>query len=303
MEIKKVFPSGFCKGVIRAINIALKAKEEHPFKDVYVLGMIVHNHFITDALKEKGIISLSDKDRSKSELIDMIDEGVLIFTAHGSDQRLIEKAKAKGLIVIDATCPDVIKTQDLIKEYLIKGYDVIYIGKKGHPECEAILSISDKIHLVLAQKDLANLKLASEKILITNQTTMSIYEIKEIVDDILKIYPRAIVQDEICQATSMRQLAILNLEDCDLLYIVGDPLSNNTEKLKSIALKKGIKKVRKIQSALDIDIEDLKDVKKVYLSAGASTPRYLIDQVFKSLQNYNKNGSLLKEEIDLKDVL
>ena len=303
MEIKKVIPNGFCKGVIRAINIALKAKEDHPHEKIYVLGMIVHNHFIKEALEQKGIISLDDAKYSRRELIDQLENGVLIFSAHGSDQKLIDRAKNKGLLVIDATCLDVIKTKNLIKEHLTKGYDVIYIGKKGHPECEAILSISSKIHLVSSINDLDDLAIINKKILITNQTTMSIFEIKDIVDSLLVRYPEAIVQDEICQATSQRQKAILKLKDCDLLYIVGDPLSNNTEKLRKIALEAGIKKVRKIQSALELDLSDLKDVEKVYVTAGASTPAYLIDQVFQSLTNYQEKGYLLKEAIDTSKIL
>lgn len=303
MEIKRVIPSGFCKGVVRAIDIALKAQKTYSDKKIYILGMIVHNRFITDALYQKGIITLDTNGKSKSELIASIDDGVIIFSAHGSDARLIKQAQDQGLIAIDATCIDVIKTQDLIKDYLKKGYEVIYIGKDKHPEAEAVLSISEKIHLIKDLKDIKNLQLETAKIMVTNQTTMSIYETQTLIKEILKKYPDAQIEDEICSATSMRQRAILDLKDCDLLYIVGDPLSNNTEKLRAIGLEAGIKKVRKIQSAHDIQAIDLNDSLNIYVTAGASTPKYLIDQVFKSLECFKNNGYLLDEEIDVKEIL
>lgn len=284
MEIKKVVPSGYCKGVINAIKLAKKTRAEHPDDKIYVLGMLVHNAFVSEELEGLGIITLDDSIRSKSELLDDIDEGIVIFTAHGISDEIKKKAIRKGLRYVDATCVDVLKTQDIIKEYLSKGYDVIYFGKKRHPEAEAVLSISEKIHLISCESDLESLSIDNDKIFMTNQTTMSYLELKDLIDKAKKKYPALLIEKEICNATSSRQNAISELNDCDLLYVVGDQKSNNTSKLVDIALSKGIKKVFLIQSYQDIDAKDLKNTEKIYVTAGASTPPKLIEEVIDYLR-------------------
>ena len=284
MEIKKVIPSGYCKGVVNAIRLAKDTKEKHPDENVYVLGMLVHNSFVTEELSSLGIITLDDSHSSKSELLDEIDEGIVIFTAHGISDAIKEKAAAKGLCYVDASCVDVLKTQNIIREYLKQGYDVIYFGKKNHPEAEAVLSISDHIHLVSNEETLKQLDLDNEKIFLTNQTTMSYLELKDLFDLAKKIYPHIVIEEEICNATSSRQKAISDLEDCDLLYVVGDKKSNNTNKLVDIGISHGIKKVLLIQNYKDIDKDDLKDADKVYVTAGASTPPSLINEVIAYLR-------------------
>ncbi|MBQ2138615.1 MAG: 4-hydroxy-3-methylbut-2-enyl diphosphate reductase, partial [Erysipelotrichaceae bacterium] len=143
MEIKKVIPSGYCKGVVNAIKLAKDTKEKHPDENVYILGMLVHNSFVSDELSSLGIITLDDSKCSKAKLLDQIDEGIVIFTAHGISDAIKEKAVKKGLAYVDASCVDVLKTQNIIKEKLKEGYEVIYFGKKNHPEAEAVISISD----------------------------------------------------------------------------------------------------------------------------------------------------------------
>ena len=122
MKVYPISPRGYCKGVVRAIQIA---KQQANKKDVYILGMIVHNQYIVDALKNLGIKTLDKKGASRLELLDQVDHGTIIITAHGVDEKVIKKAKEKKLEVIDATCLDVIKTHDLIKEYLAKDYEVL----------------------------------------------------------------------------------------------------------------------------------------------------------------------------------
>jgi 4-hydroxy-3-methylbut-2-enyl diphosphate reductase len=284
MEIKKVVPSGYCKGVINAIKLAKDTKLQHPDENVYILGMLVHNSYVTEELSQLGIITLDDTHLNKDELLDQIDQGIVIFTAHGISDRIKEKALAKGLKYVDASCVDVLKTQNIIKEYLAKGYDIIYFGKQRHPEAEAVLSISDRIHLVSSEKDLKDLDLKNDKLFLTNQTTMSYLELKDLFEIAKKLYPQIIIEEEICNATSSRQLAITKLQDCDLLYVVGDRKSNNTGKLVDIGIKSGIKKVLLIQNYKDIDIEDLQNAEKVYVTAGASTPPDLISEVITFLR-------------------
>ena len=237
MEIKRVVPSGYCKGVVNAINIVKKTKQEYPNENIYILGMIVHNSYVSKQMEDLGVITLEDPNLSKEELLDTIDKGVVIFTAHGISDKIKQKALDKGLICVDASCVDVLKNKDLIKSYLDKGYDVVYFGKKNHPEAEAILSLSNNIHLVSNISDINNLNISNDNLFITNQTTMSYLEVEDMLKLIKDKYPTCIIQKEICNATSSRQLAITNIKDGDVLYVVGDVKSNNTNKLKEIGSK------------------------------------------------------------------
>ena len=283
MQIKKVIPSGYCKGVVNAIRLAKKARIDHPDEKICVLGMLVHNSYVSKELADLNIVTLDDTSKSKSQLVDEIDEGIVIFTAHGISKQIRDKVIAKGLKYVDATCVDVLKTQEIIRDHLCEGYDVIYFGKKNHPEAEAVLSLSEKIHLVSDRNDLEALRISNPKVFLTNQTTMSFLELHDLIEAAKKRFPDIVIQSEICNATGSRQEAIMKLEDCDLLYVVGDPRSNNTRRLADIAIRKGIKKVRMIQTREEIDANDLTDVENVYVTAGASTPPYLIDGVMEHL--------------------
>lgn len=278
MEIKRVVPSGYCKGVVNAINIVKKTKEQYPNENIYILGMIVHNSYVSKQMEDLGVITLEDPNLSKEELLDTIDKGVVIFTAHGISDRIKQKALDKGLICVDASCVDVLKNKDLIKSYLDKGYDVVYFGKKKHPEAEAILSLSNNIHLVSNISDINNLNISNDNLFITNQTTMSYLEVEGMLKLIKDKYPTCIIQKEICNATSSRQLAITNIKDGDVLYVVGDVKSNNTNKLKEIG-SKYFKKVFLISNYKEINKKDLVNENKIYVTAGASTPPILIDEV------------------------
>ena len=278
MEIKRVVPSGYCKGVVNAINIVKKTKQEYPNENIYILGMIVHNSYVSKQMEDLGVITLEDPNLSKEELLDTIDKGVVIFTAHGISDKIKQKALDKSLICVDASCVDVLKNKDLIKSYLDKGYDVVYFGKKKHPEAEAILSLSNNIHLVSNISDIDNLNISNDNLFITNQTTMSYLEVEDMLKLIKDKYPTCIIQKEICNATSSRQLAITNIKDGDVLYVVGDVKSNNTNKLKEIG-SKYFKKVFLISNYKEINKKDLVNENKIYVTAGASTPPILIDEV------------------------
>lgn len=278
MEIKRVVPSGYCKGVVNAINIVKKTKEQYPNENIYILGMIVHNSYVSKQMEDLGVITLEDPNLSKEELLGTIDKGVVIFTAHGISDKIKQKALDKGLICVDASCVDVLKNKDLIKSYLDKGYDVVYFGKKKHPEAEAILSLSNNIHLVSNISDIDNLNISNDNLFITNQTTMSYLEVEDMLKLIKDKCPTCIIQKEICNATSSRQLAITNIKDGDVLYVVGDVKSNNTNKLKEIG-SKYFKKVFLISNYKEINKKDLVNENKIYVTAGASTPPILIDEV------------------------
>ena len=284
MEIKRIVPSGYCKGVVNAINIVKKTRIEYPNKNIYILGMIVHNSYVSKQMNDLGVITLDDSNKSKEELLDEINDGVVIFTAHGISDKIKQKAINKGLITVDASCVDVIKNKELIKGYINKDYDVIYFGKRKHPEAEAILSISDKIHLVCSIDDIDNLNIINDKIFVTNQTTMSYMEVEDMISYLKNIYTTSLIQKEICNATSSRQLAVTSIEDGDVLYVVGDVKSNNTNKLKELG-KKNFKKSFLISNYKEINKKDLINQNKIYVTAGASTPPNLVDEVIKYLSS------------------
>lgn len=303
MKILPLVPRGYCKGVVNAINIAKECAKKYPNQPITVLGMIVHNQYVVKALEQYNIKTLEAKGKTRMELLDQINEGVVLFTAHGISDAVIQKAKAKGLICVDASCSDVILTKKQVQQKIEKGYHVLYIGKKGHPEAEAIITSCNEITLISNQEEAQNLSINKPKLYLTNQTTMSILEIKEIIEIIQQKYPHCLIEEEICNATRMRQEAVFNLKEADLLYVVGDPHSNNSTKLKSIALQNGIKEVRLIETCHQIKEEDLKEKQIIAITAGASTPTYLTQQVIQVLNEYSETHLLNLPEIDLDKII
>lgn len=301
MKVHKITPSGYCKGVIHAINIAKKTIEEHPDDNIYILGMLVHNRYVMQALAQFNIKAIDDHASTRLELLDQIDSGVVIFTAHGISENGINKAKQKGLTCVDASCSDVVKTQMNVKEYLTKGYEVLYVGKKHHPEAEAVCDIDEKVHLIVDMNDIV--KLEYNKVYVTNQTTMSIYEVQEIFDKIKFYYPNAVFSEEICNATRIRQEAIASIDGAsmDVLYVVGDKHSNNSNKLAKIAKKQGVRKVYLIDDVNGISDEQLLHCENVAVTSGASTPTYLTNQVITYLEQYEYGKP--KPLIDIKKIL
>ena len=300
MEIIPITPRGYCKGVVNAINIAKQCLIDYPNQDIYVLGMIVHNKYVVEALHNLNIKTIENKLKTRLQLLDEIDSGVVIFTAHGISDKVKNKALEKGLTCIDASCIDVKKTQNIVIDKLNDGYKILYIGKKNHPEAEAVCDISDDVTLVID----GNIPdILGDKVFVTNQTTMSILEIENINIAILKKYPNAIIQHEICNATTIRQKAIFENSQLDTLFVVGDIVSNNSNKLKDIAINCNIKNVYLIESNLDITLQQLQHANRVGITSGASTPTYLTNQVIDCLNNYTLTNKLIHQQIDLSKIL
>lgn len=301
MNIKAVTPRGYCKGVINAINIAKKTKEENPNTNITMLGMIVHNKYVVNACEDMGIKCLDVNNKTRLELLDEINDGIVIITAHGVGDDVIKKAKSKGLNVVDATCVDVIKTHKIVKEHVKTGA-VIYIGKKTHPEAEGVVSLSNKVHLVSNIDDIEKLPELTN-VLITNQTTMSLFDIELLIKACLIKYKDAKVYEEICNATRIRQEAVRSLKDVDCLIVVGDKHSNNSYQLKNIALNSGIKKAYLIETVNDLNEEMLNDCNNIAVTSGASTPTYLTTQVINILKVYIDTKVLKKEIIDISKII
>lgn len=290
MEVIKISPRGYCYGVVDAMVIARNAALDKTLpRPIHILGMIVHNKHVTDAFKEEGIITLDGENRKA--ILEKIDKGTVIFTAHGVSPEVRELAKKKGLVTIDATCPDVTKTHILIEEKTKQGYEVIYIGKKGHPEPEGAVGVAPHaVHLVETKEDVEALEIKSDKIIVTNQTTMSQWDVQEIMDFVIEKYPHAEKYNEICLATQVRQEAVATqAKDADVLIVVGDPRSNNSNRLAQVSEEIAGTKAYRVADVTEIEIEWIKDAKKVAVTAGASTPTPITREVIEFLEQFDPN--------------
>ncbi|MEB8264357.1 4-hydroxy-3-methylbut-2-enyl diphosphate reductase [Mammaliicoccus sciuri] len=290
MEIIKITPRGYCYGVVDAMVIARNASLDNSLpRPIYILGMIVHNKHVTDAFESDGIITLDGPNRLK--ILEQIDEGTVIFTAHGVSPEVKRRAKKKGLVCIDATCPDVDNTHQLIREVKSNGYHVIYIGKKGHPEPEGAVGVApDIVHLVQTLEDIDALpeELLNQKLIVTNQTTMSQWDVKHLIDELKVKYPHIEVHEEICLATQVRQEAVATQADqADLLIVVGDPKSNNSNRLAQVSKEIAHTNAYRIADLSELKLEWLQDIESVAVTAGASTPTPIVKEVIDYIKNYD----------------
>ena len=230
MEVIDLRPRGYCHGVAKALHIVKKVIEDTSYpRPIYILGLIVHNKKITEAFRHFGVISLDDHTKTRLELLDLIKSGTVIMTAHGVSDKVIIKAEEKGLTVVNATCKDVTKVHDAIKEHLALGYEVAYIGHANHPEPEGILGIDDRIVFLATKTDALNFKMndITKPLFVTNQTTLSRFDINVVLDVLSMKYPNLIFDDDICDATTLRQQAVIDQKDVELCIVVGDSLSSN----------------------------------------------------------------------------
>lgn len=288
MEVLKISPRGYCYGVVDAMVLARQAAKNLDLpRPIYILGMIVHNSHVTTSFEDEGIITLDGPNRV--EILSQVEKGTVIFTAHGVSPEVRKLAREKGLTTVDATCPDVTKTHVLIKEKVAEGYEVIYIGKKGHPEPEGAVGVApDKVHLIEKEEDIDELQLATSKLVITNQTTMSQWDIKHIMKKLLEKYPGAEVHNEICLATQVRQQAVAEQAgEADLVIVVGDPRSNNSNRLAQVSEEIAGVTAYRIADLGELKREWLEGVHKVAVTSGASTPTPITKEVIQYLEQYN----------------
>ncbi|CAM4427191.1 4-hydroxy-3-methylbut-2-enyl diphosphate reductase [Paenibacillus alkaliterrae] len=291
MEIVRISPRGYCYGVVDAMVLALQtAKNLALPRPIYILGMIVHNAHVTEAFEQEGVITLDGANRL--EILDQIETGTVIFTAHGVSPEVRERAREKGLSVVDATCPDVTRTHDLIRAKAAEGYHIIYIGKKGHPEPEGAIGIApERVHLIEREEEIASLELPEGPAIITNQTTMSQWDIRHIINRLLEKYPAAEVHNEICMATQVRQEAVAEQAgEAQLCIVVGDPRSNNSNRLAQVSEEIAGVKAYRIADVSEIQLEWLKGIDRVAVTSGASTPTPLTKEVIAYLEQYDHNN-------------
>ena len=290
METVKLSPRGYCHGVVNAINTITNLTNLSTHKKITVLGMVIHNKQVVDFFENKGIKTIHSTTKTRLQLLDEIEDGIVVFTAHGVSPEVHKKALAKGLEIIDTTCNDVTSTQVLISDYINKGYDCLFIGKNKHPESEAARGISRSVHVIENIHDVKFLNITNKKMVLTNQTTMSLYDIYSLAENIKEKYPHIEFLDEICDATRIRQEAVRNQEQSiDHCFVVGDKLSNNSLNLVHVSEEYAKIPATLIENVEDIDINLLKDFKKVSVTSGASTPTKVTNEVIHFLAQFDKN--------------
>jgi 4-hydroxy-3-methylbut-2-enyl diphosphate reductase len=290
MEVIKISPRGYCYGVVDALTMAGRAAKDQTLpRPIYIIGQIIHNRHAIESLSEQGVITLEGPDRL--QILEQVTAGTVIFTAHGVSPEVKRRAQERGLHCIDATCPDVTKTHDLVKDLVSQGYYILYIGKKGHPEPEGVMGeIPGHASLIETETDVDELQLTPEqecKIAVSTQTTLSQWDTRRVIQHIKQRYPHAEVHVDICMATQTRQEAVAaQAKGADLTIVVGDPRSNNTNRLVQVSEELANVPAVRIEDLHQLDTELLKGKKRVAVTAGASTPSQLTREVIRFLEQY-----------------
>ena len=279
-EVLLANPRGFCAGVERAIEIVERALEQYG-RPIYVRHEIVHNKFVVADLRAKGAVFVE-------ELAEVPSGNTVIFSAHGVSQEVRREAESRGLNVFDATCPLVTKVHVQVAKLLRQGLEIVMIGHRGHPEAEGTMGQADAgMYLVETLEDVGRLEVRDpEKLAYVTQTTLSVDDAQTIVAALRKRFP-AIAgprKDDICYATQNRQDAVKFMApQCDLVIVVGSPNSSNSNRLREVAQSRGTEAYM-IDNAGELRPEWLQGKKRVGVTAGASAPEVLVDEVIARLK-------------------
>ena len=283
-------PRGFCAGVERAVEILDKAIKSFG-SPIYVKHEVVHNKFIIANFKDRGVIFIEN-------INEVPRNSILIYSAHGVSMQVKEIAKSKNLKIFDATCPLVTKVHIEVHKFAKLGVDVVLIGHNGHPEIEGTMgqykSDTGKIHLVENIKDVEKINITNPNLAYVTQTTLSIDDTKKIIEVLIKKYPKikGPAKDDICYATQNRQDAVKSiLNYCDYLLVIGSQNSSNSKRLTELAIKNDIPSML-VDDKNDINLKTLEDKKVIGVTAGASAPKILFDDLLKYLTD---NGAVIED--------
>ncbi len=294
MQVKLANPRGFCAGVDRAIDIVNRALDVYG-APIYVRHEVVHNKFVVDTLRDRGAIFVDELD-------EVPDDKIVIFSAHGVAKAVKNNAEQRELKVFDATCPLVTKVHLEVAKYSQEGKECILIGHQGHPEVEGTMGQYDNsnggaIYLVEDEKDVDSLKVKdADQLSYVTQTTLSMDDTAKVISALRSKFPK--IQgprtDDICYATQNRQDAVKQLAlECDLVLVVGSPNSSNSNRLRELAERCG-SEAYLIDSADDIDCAWLAGKGAIGVTAGASAPDILVQQVICALEEF---GASRPEEL------
>jgi len=291
VDILLANPRGFCAGVDRAIEIVKRAIELLG-APIYVRHEVVHNRFVVEDLKQRGAIFVEELD-------EVPDAATVIFSAHGVSRAVREEAARRALKVFDATCPLVTKVHLEVARHCRAGRDVVLIGHAGHPEVEGTMGQwqremgTGSIYLVENEADVAALRVGQpEHIAYTSQTTLSVDDTRNVIAALRAKFPaiRGPKNDDICYATQNRQDAVRDLsQHCDLVLVVGSPNSSNSNRLSELARREGVEAYL-IDGADEINPEWVVGKRHIGLTAGASAPQILVDEVIARLRELGADG-------------
>ncbi|KXW55804.1 4-hydroxy-3-methylbut-2-enyl diphosphate reductase [Ferrovum sp. PN-J185] len=280
ISIKLANPRGFCAGVDRAIDIVEQALIRFG-APIYVRHEVVHNRFVVEDLKNKGAIFVDE--------LNQVPQGAtVIFSAHGVSLQVREEAEKRGLKVFDATCPLVTKVHTEVSRLHALGREIVMIGHKGHPEVEGTLGqAKDNIYLVETPEDVQSLEIHHpDQLAYVTQTTLSVDDAQKVIDALKERFPliQGPRKDDICYATQNRQDAVKKLsEQADLVIVVGSPTSSNSNRLREVAENLGVSAYM-VDRAEDIKAEWLNNKSSIGVTAGASAPEVLVNEVIARLQ-------------------
>jgi 4-hydroxy-3-methylbut-2-enyl diphosphate reductase len=280
MEVLLANPRGFCAGVERAIETVERALALHG-APIYVRHEIVHNRYVVEDLRAKGAVFVEELDEVPAG-------ATVIFSAHGISKQVRAEAERRGLKVFDATCPLVTKVHVEVTRMLRAGYEVVTIGHRGHPETEGTMGqATHGMHLVETLDDVASLQLATpDKVAYVTQTTLSIDDARAIVAALKARFPaiRGPKKDDICYATQNRQDAVKFMApQCEVVIVVGSPNSSNSNRLREVAEHMGARAYM-VDRAADLRPEWIAGKRRVGVTAGASAPQILVDELIARLK-------------------
>jgi 4-hydroxy-3-methylbut-2-enyl diphosphate reductase len=273
-------PRGFCAGVVRAIEIVEKALQKYG-PPVYVRHEIVHNRFVVASLEAKGAIFVE-------QLADVPNGVPTVFSAHGVPKWVPAEARERELLYLDATCPLVSKVHREAERHFREGRNIILIGHAGHPEVEGTMGQLPDGAIVLIQstQDAESLAVDTpDRLAYITQTTLSVDDTADIVATLRRRFPaiRGPKQEDICYATTNRQQAVKAIAaNCDALLVVGAPNSSNSARLVEVAIKAGCPRAMLVQRGFDVDWQTLQDVSRLGVTAGASAPEILVEEVIEA---------------------
>ena len=279
----------FCFGVRNAIKKTNNVLNEETFvKPLSMLGEVVHNKYVSEYFENQGITVY--KEGTRLEMLNNINEGTVIITAHGVSDQVKDKINSLGLSIVDTTCPFVSNSIKLIKKYLNLDYTIIYIGSKNHPESETAVSFGEKVILISSIDEAKNLNIDTDKLIVTNQTTMSMYDIQDIIDCLKSKYPHLEAMEKVCSASIERQQMVMETakqhqnNPTSAFIVIGDKFSHNTKKLADI-ISEYNSNVYLVESISDVPLKKVKQYETIYLASGTSTPNCIIEEIYTILNS------------------
>ena len=281
-KIYLIAPRGFCAGVTRAVDTVTLAIEKFG-APVYVKHEIVHNKHVIDELKVKGAVFIED-------LNEVPNDRPLIFSAHGVSKKITNQAKKEKSEIIDATCPLVTKVHIQALKFYNRGYKIILIGHKNHPEVEGTMGQVPEEDIVLVEnvQDVEKLELNNDKIAYITQTTLSVEDTSMVINKLKSKFPHieSSPKEDICYATTNRQNAVKEFAgDCDAFIVVGSSNSSNSNRLVEVAKNSGCLKSNLIEDAASLNVDEYRNYNSIGISSGASVPDILVMSVIDKLKD------------------